>query len=396
MHCGELCSVAAGSDGGDGPDRGAGPASRLHPARGPLAADNFWLTTPAGDLYAFGVPSYGVPGWRSPQQAHRRHGSHPRPAGYWMVASDGGIFSYGNAHFYGSTGNIVLNRPIVGMAATHDQGGYWMVASDGGVFSFGDAAFYGSTGNIVLNKPIVGMAADPRREGLLAGGLGRRASSPSATPPSTVRPGTSPSTSPSWAWTPRPTGGATGWWPSDGGVFSFGDAAFYGSTAGQPGDPVERLVTTASGHGYWIVQQNGTATPFGDAGPGSTPMALLFSPVTPGDPPCCSPSSSSASPTSGVATARWATTAPGLALASWTHGAGIGFARVADDQYHTAGAPVPMNGLQAGDLVFWGYTTTRLDQRLPHRHLRGRQAGSWRPPATRPAQRAGPVGHRRT
>ena len=36
-------------------------------------------------------------------------------------------------------------------------GGYWLVASDGGVFSFGDAGFYGSTGNIVLNKPIVGM-----------------------------------------------------------------------------------------------------------------------------------------------------------------------------------------------------------------------------------------------
>ena len=35
--------------------------------------------------------------------------------------------------------------------------GYWLVASDGGVFSFGDASFYGSTGNIQLNKPIVGM-----------------------------------------------------------------------------------------------------------------------------------------------------------------------------------------------------------------------------------------------
>jgi hypothetical protein len=48
-----------------------------------------------------------------------------------------------------------------------------MVASDGGVFSFGDARFYGSTGNIKLNKPIVGMASDAGREGLLAGGLRR-------------------------------------------------------------------------------------------------------------------------------------------------------------------------------------------------------------------------------
>ena len=32
-----------------------------------------------------------------------------------------------------------LNAPIVGMAATADGGGYWMVGSDGGVFSYGDA-----------------------------------------------------------------------------------------------------------------------------------------------------------------------------------------------------------------------------------------------------------------
>ena len=79
--------------------------------------------------------------------------------GYWLVASDGGIFSFGDASFYGSTGNIVLNKPIVGMASTPDGKGYWLVASDGGIFSFGDASFYGSTGNIVLNKPIVGMAS---------------------------------------------------------------------------------------------------------------------------------------------------------------------------------------------------------------------------------------------
>jgi cell wall-associated NlpC family hydrolase len=45
----------------------------------------------------------------------------------------------------------------------------------------------------------------------------------------------------------------------------------------------------------------------------------------------------------------------GLALASWTHADGITFARVADDQYHTAGVAVPLTGLQAGDLVFWGH-----------------------------------------
>ncbi|MGH9080917.1 MAG: hypothetical protein ACRDYE_12750 [Acidimicrobiales bacterium] len=38
--------------------------------------------------------------------------------------------------FFGSTGAIHLNQPIVGMASTPDGGGYWLVASDGGIFSF--------------------------------------------------------------------------------------------------------------------------------------------------------------------------------------------------------------------------------------------------------------------
>jgi hypothetical protein len=64
-------------------------------------------------------------------------------AGYRLVASDGGIFSFG-APFYGSTGAIALNSPIVGMAPTPSGAGYWMVASDGGIFSFSNAGFHGS------------------------------------------------------------------------------------------------------------------------------------------------------------------------------------------------------------------------------------------------------------
>ena len=63
----------------------------------------------------------------------------PDGGGYWLVASDGGVFNFGDAAFFGSLGNKVLNKPIVGMAATPDGKGYWLVASDGGVFSFGDA-----------------------------------------------------------------------------------------------------------------------------------------------------------------------------------------------------------------------------------------------------------------
>ena len=94
--------------------------------------------------------------------------------GYWEVASDGGIFAFGTANFYGSMGGKPLNKPIVGMAATPDGGGYWEVASDGGIFAFGDAQFYGSMGGKPLNEPIVGHRRHPRRGGLLGGGLRRR------------------------------------------------------------------------------------------------------------------------------------------------------------------------------------------------------------------------------
>jgi hypothetical protein len=68
----------------------------------------------------------------------------PSGLGYWLVASDGGIFSYGDAPFEGSTGSLVLNRPVVGMAGTLSGLGYWLVASDGGVFAYGNAPFAGS------------------------------------------------------------------------------------------------------------------------------------------------------------------------------------------------------------------------------------------------------------
>ena len=74
----------------------------------------------------------------------------PDGGGYWMAASDGGIFAFGDATYYGSMGGKPLNKPIVGMASTPDGGGYWLVASDGGIFSFGDATFHGSTGALHL------------------------------------------------------------------------------------------------------------------------------------------------------------------------------------------------------------------------------------------------------
>ncbi len=90
------------------------------------------------------------------------------------MATDGGIFSFGDAKFFGSTGNIKLNKPIVGMAATPSGKGYWLVASDGGIFAFGDAKFFGSTGDIKLEQADRRHGLHPDGQRLLVRGLRRR------------------------------------------------------------------------------------------------------------------------------------------------------------------------------------------------------------------------------
>jgi peptidoglycan/xylan/chitin deacetylase (PgdA/CDA1 family) len=90
-------------------------------------------------------------------------------AGYWEVAADGGIFSFGDAAFHGSMGGTRLNQPIVGMAATPDGGGYWEVAADGGVFGF-QAPFFGSRGGQSAADSFFAIVATPDGRGYLLAG----------------------------------------------------------------------------------------------------------------------------------------------------------------------------------------------------------------------------------
>ena len=110
-----------------------------------------------GALLAVSTAGAAQPGAKSAHFAPVTPGA---GAGYWLVGTDGGIFNYGTAGFYGSAGGIHLNKSVVGMAAAPDGKGYWLVASDGGIFSYGDAGFYGSAGGMKLNAPNVGMAAE--------------------------------------------------------------------------------------------------------------------------------------------------------------------------------------------------------------------------------------------
>ena len=86
--------------------------------------------------------------------------------GYWLVGGDGGIFSFGDAKFYGSTGALRLKAPVLGMLPTATGKGYYLYARDGGIFTFGDAKFMGSTGALRLRAPVVSMAARRKETGI--------------------------------------------------------------------------------------------------------------------------------------------------------------------------------------------------------------------------------------
>jgi hypothetical protein len=121
----------------------------------------------------------------------------PSGRGYWMVGSDGGIFSFGDAKFFGSMGDKRLNKPVMSMVPDPDGAGYWLVASDGGIIAF-QAPFYGSMGSTRLNKPVSAMVGGPG--GYLMVG-------------------------------------------QDGGIFSFGTVPFYGSLGANP--PASPIVAVA-------------------------------------------------------------------------------------------------------------------------------------------------------
>ncbi len=228
--------------------------------------NGYWLVASDGGIFNYGDAAfYGSAGSLQLNKPIVGMAATPDGNGYWLVASDGGIFDYGDAAFEGSTGSLQLNKPIVGMAATPDGKGYWLVASDGGIFNYGDAAFYGSAGSLQLNKPIVGMAATPDGKGywLVAsdGGIfdyGDAAFYGSA--------GSLQLNKPIVGMAATPDG--KGYWlvASDGGIFNYGDSAFEGSTGSlQLNKPIVGMAATPDGKGYWLVASDGGIFTYGDA-----------------------------------------------------------------------------------------------------------------------------------
>ena len=226
----------------------------------------YWMVASDGGIFSFGSAHfYGSMGGKRLNAPILAMAPTATRHGYWMVASDGGIFSFGDGQFYGSTGNIHLNQPVMSMSPTPSGRGYWLVASDGGIFSFGDAQFFGSTGNVHLNQPVVGMLPTPSGHGywMVASDGGVFAFGDA---PFHGSMGAHPLNSPIVGMAATRTG--RGYWmvASDGGIFAFGDARFYGSMGGHSlVRQVVAMAATPSGGGYWMVASDGGIFSFGDA-----------------------------------------------------------------------------------------------------------------------------------
>jgi hypothetical protein len=231
------------------------------------ALPGYFLTASDGGVFTYGAAGFhGSAGGLPLVDPVVGSAMAPGDGGYWLVASDGGVFAYGSAGFYGSTGGLTLVKPIVAMTPTPDGRGYWLVASDGGVFAFGDAGYFGSLGGQPLNRPIVALAATPDGRGywLVASDGGVFAYGDAGYFGST---GNLVLNRPVVDMAPTPDG--HGYWlvASDGGIFAFGDAGFHGSA----GDltlhrPVVGMATDLTGGGYWLVASDGGLFAYGDAG----------------------------------------------------------------------------------------------------------------------------------
>ncbi len=186
---------------------------------------------------------------------------------YNKVSISGQVIATSPGAFYGDLTNNPPASPIVSGTMTSNGGGYWLLGSDGGVFTFGNASFYGSLSGTKLSGTPIGIIASTDNNGyIIATSTGSIYVFGDA-----VSYGEITSAIPSTIVSIIPTFDNHGYWliSSDGGVFSFGDAGFYGSAFGNTSitstNSIVGATPTLSGKGYWLVAANGAVFPFGDA-----------------------------------------------------------------------------------------------------------------------------------
>ena len=244
----------------------------------PPPSHGYWLVGSDGGIFNFGSSQFhGSTGSLHLQRPVVGITPTTDRGGYWLVASDGGIFAFGDAGFHGSIPGTglhpagsglpnSLNAPIVGMVPSTDGNGYFMVASDGGVFAFGDARFEGSCPGIGgCNGAAVAVVPDATGNGYwVVTSTGAVYTFGDATNFGVPGPQNSAITS------AVATSNGQGYWILDGAgqVFPFGSATGMGSLPpGSAGglDPASAIFDTSDGGGYWVVTALGRVSNFGDA-----------------------------------------------------------------------------------------------------------------------------------
>jgi hypothetical protein len=81
--------------------------------------------------------------------------------GYYLLAYDGGVFTFGDAVFHGSMGGRPLFWPVVGITVAPRARGYYLLAANGTVYQFGRLPRIGSRADVDTADLFVAMAARP-------------------------------------------------------------------------------------------------------------------------------------------------------------------------------------------------------------------------------------------
>ena len=169
----------------------------------------------------------------------------PTPAGdgYWILGERGTVTARGTARVFGGSPALRPGEQAASLSVTPSGAGYWIFTSAGRVFPLGDATFLGDMAATRLNQPVLDSVA---------------------------------------------TSTGKGYWmvAGDGGIFSFGDARFFGSMGStRLNKPVMSMAADPDGVGYWLVASDGGIFAF-DAGfygsMGSTPLNKPVSGMVPG------------------------------------------------------------------------------------------------------------------
>ena len=205
------------------------------------SGSGYWMVAADGRVYSFGGASFLGSPRQSMATGQQAVDLEPTPsnAGYWIADSAGNVYGYGNAPYRGgAAGALLPGETVTSISTTPSGNGYWLFSTAGRVFPFGDAGFFGDLRGTRLNGPVLDSI-------------------------------------------PTPSGRGYYMVASDGGIFAYGDARFGGSMGGvRLNAPVQSLVPDPDGNGYWLVASDGGVFAFDAPFRGSAGGLRLNAPVT--------------------------------------------------------------------------------------------------------------------